>query len=287
MEASDFQQPEQFVAAVKACLDERRFDEAIRLAGLVDDVFPRNPLAQHAAGLAYEQTFLEERATGSVPSLDYYARAEHHYRQALGHAAPELADEHAERLYSCLFVLGSQLGDKDRLEEARRMASAFAQNAPGEALRNRYKRELAVVWTGIARITQDLADWERAEAEWEQAPEGTTDQDVFFGNYYRGLAKRAIGQADGNQDLLSKAAACFREALDLDYSRGLEYLLADCLLQLHDPSFAEVLEMKELVPRLVESNPGDRLLQSLGRRWEKRREILERDGLLPPSQSGE
>jgi tetratricopeptide (TPR) repeat protein len=277
MTASDFATPEELLAFVQERLRDRDLDAAARAVADVPTCFPESPLAHHIEGFVWEQMYLERRALGEPASLDLYEGAEKAYRRALACAGADTRETHLERLFACLFVLGTQLEDSDRLDEALRVARERADAAEG-AVREACLRDCATVATAIARKSQDLADWERARTLFEATDEPTEAREALFYQYYRGLTARALGQANADQQTLRQAVGAFRAARAHGSVPGLDYLLADCLLQLQEPTAAEVLEMKALVPELVASRPGDRLLAILGQRWRARQELLEGEG---------
>ncbi|MBX3730660.1 MAG: hypothetical protein KF858_15900 [Candidatus Sumerlaeia bacterium] len=277
MTASDFATPEELLAFVQERLHDRDLDAAGRAVADVPTCFPDSPLANHIEGFVWEQTYLEQRALGEPASLELYERAEAGYRRALACAGDDTRETHLERLFACLFVLGTQYEDRARLDEALRVASERAASTDG-AVREGCQRDCATVATAIARKSQDLADWDRARASFAATREPAEAREALFYHYYRGLTSRALGQAHADQATLREAVGAFQAARAHGSVPGLDYLLADCLLQLQEPTAAEVLEMKSLVPELVASRPGDKLLGILAQRWHARQELLKGEG---------
>ncbi|MDK2970300.1 MAG: hypothetical protein PWP23_55 [Candidatus Sumerlaeota bacterium] len=278
MKTSDFKTPEELLGFVQVCLEERNLEAAAQAVGDVRTQFAASALALHIAGFVWEQTFLEKRALGEEPGLELYERAESLYREALEHCREDTIDVHLERLFACLFVLGTQREDVGRLREALAVAERRAARETCEGLAA-CRRDQATVATAIARATQDPDDWEKAHQCFERAEEPPEGRDALFFHYYRGITRKALGERANDQALLEDAVRSFQAARRHGSVRGLDYLLADCLVQLQNPAAADVLEMKALLPLVLENaNPADPLVRSLAARWEVRKRILKDEG---------
>lgn len=269
-----FESSEDLARKVQELLDARDFDGALALVKSVDDDFPDDPLAHHLAGLVWERTYIEGSAEGAPPPLTHYEKAEHHYRRAMKLDAANSA-LHAERLYACLFILGTQFGSLARLQEALGLADTMSAELGPEG-NNAYEREAVIVASAIARHTQKGEDWEEASRRFDLvAPPEGGGREAYFFHHYRGLVKRELARSQDRQDFLLEAIESLRAALELHPSRGIEYLLADCLAQLQKPSRRDVLEMMELAAKLEAGSPADVLVRGLAERCRLRARSFE------------
>lgn len=261
--------PDEFVVAMQRRLEDRDFEAAKDLARRAAEWFPDHPAAQHAAGLAWERAAVERAALGHGPAIDHYRAALGHYRRA---ADCEGGDPrlHLERVYACLFVLGSAERSRSLLDEAHALAERLADTPDAEE-RARYLREVAILRTAIARESGEPADWRLAAGLFAQAEEPDPGPEAYFYFFYRGMAERQAGQEAGDEEQLRSAARCLVRALESHATRGVQYLAADCLLQLGDPTGAEITLTRALVDGLQASSPTDPLVEGLARRWELRR----------------
>ena len=275
MGRADFQTPEELVKYVEHLLEQGGIDDALEAVENVDERFPDNALAQHVAGLVHERSYIELNARGESPELGLYERAEHHYRRAL---ALDEQDEllHLERLYACLFVLGTQRNDADRLREAQQTALRLLNTEDGE-VEAIYSRESAIVTAALARATREQDEWDRAEQLFDEAVDPVSGREVFFFYYYRGLTTREIAQRGQDQERFRKAAHYFNKAASQGSSRAIEFLMADCLVQIEEPAKEEQRAAERLVASLMDVNPKDPLIESLHKRWEIRKKLLERN----------
>lgn len=264
----------ELVAVVQQLLNERRFDDAIACIDLVDEGFADDPVAQHLAGLVWERTWMERTAEGLRPPLDHYAFAAERYRRAAELDAPNRA-LHVERLFACVFVLGTQRNDPEMLREALGLADELAAEAEGDA-RQAILREAAVAATGLARATRSAEDWTEAERRHDAVEQPPPGRETFFFHYYRGMAKREAAALRTDEFALREAVAAFRRAREVDTNPALEYLLADCLVQLQEPSEAELDEARDLVAGLASRNAGDKLVRGLSERLALRAKLMGR-----------
>lgn len=273
MDPASIRTSAELVAHVQRLLDERRFDEAIACETVVDERFADDAVAQHLIGLVWERTWLERTAEGLRPPLDHHAFAAERYRRAA-----ELDDAnrllHVERLFACLFVLGTQRSDAGTLREALALADELAAAAEGPA-REAILRESAVAASGLARVTRAADDWLEAERRHDAATEPPPGRETFFFHYYRGMAKREAAAIRSSEQALREAVAAFLRAREADTNAALEYLLADCLLQLQEPSAAEIDLADELVAGLLARSPDDRLAKALAERHAARLRLLD------------
>jgi len=263
----------EFAKEVEALLHNRQVNEAIEKVSVIDEEFPDNPLAMHLAGIVWERTYLELNAQGQNPSLIYYEKAEQYFRKAL-QLDPSNFGLHGERLYACLFVLGTQKDDLDRLRESYHIADVLSQS-PEEMIAQNYKHEKAIIASGIARLTQLKDDWEAADSEFEDLECPDQGRERYFFCYYRALVKRALADILQDQNYLIEAIDSFRKAIAESRIRTIEYLLADCLLLLEKPDPIDQSEMKEYVNSLLERYPHDPLVEKLGQRYHMRLKLLE------------
>ncbi|MCB2157030.1 hypothetical protein KQI84_19295 [bacterium] len=268
-----FQTPEELVKFIETRLERGELDAAIESVADVDSRFPDSALAHHVAGLVHERAYIEWNARGETPELSLYEEAERQYRIAL---ELEEHDEflHLERLYACLFVLGTQHNDADRLREAQAAALRLLDTEDRE-IEAIYSRESAIVTAALARTANDPAEWDRAEQLFNEAIEPVSGREVFFFYYYRGLTTRELAQREQDQERFRKAAGYFRQAGAQGTNRALEFLMADCLVQLEEPTKEEQQGAENLVGVLMDINPADPLIESLHKRWEIRKKLLE------------
>ena len=253
-------------------LENRELEKALKVVGIVDEKFPREPIALHLAGIVWERAFLEYAALGKNPSLIYYEKAAQYFERALQLDAEQFA-LHAERLYTCLFVLGTQKSDLNRLRRSEQLALELVQTTD-ELLAENYRQELAIIKSGIARITQELPDWEHAGEAFDAIECPESGREKYFHCYYKGIVKRSLAEFHQDQQYLLEAIAAFRSALGEARLRSVLYLLADCLVQLEKPDAIDRSEMREYIPELVRNSPQDTLVQSLEARWHLRLKLL-------------
>ncbi|MBI5155164.1 hypothetical protein HZA57_08000 [Candidatus Poribacteria bacterium] len=271
MRPAAFASLEEFALYLQERFGEGDLAAALDAASRAEELFPGDAEALHLAGLARERCFLELQARGEGGYLELYRQAEHCYRRAIELDPGEWA-MHAERLYGCLFVLGSQSGLAELLREAREIAGNLASEA-GE-LGSRFRNEVPIVSSAIARVTQDAGDWHAAAHEFDAAPAPEGDREACFYHQYRGIALREIAQRQPSDESFRRAIASLEKASLLQDSRGLCYMLADCLVQLADPTGNEVAAMNRLVGELRDSGATDPLVDSLVKRWELRKKLL-------------
>ncbi len=124
------------------------------------------------------------------------------------HCDPDQSDAHAERLFACLFVLGTQRADRDRLLEGLELGLRLRDGAEGET-RLIIQRETAVIASARARLTDDPADWQLAETLFDDSDEPLITREQFFFYFYRGLVKRALASSDPTRPRLFEAVASF------------------------------------------------------------------------------
>lgn len=260
----------------QAHLEAREFEQALEVVSLVEEKFMNDPIALHLAGVVWERAFLEFNAMGKSPSLVYYEKAAQYFERALK-LDPEKFPFHAERLYTCLFVLGTQKNDLVRLKQSETLAEKLSESAD-ELLAENYRHELAIIKSGIARITQEIPDWEGADRAFESLECPETGREKYFFCYYKGIVKRSLAEFHQDQQFLLEAIASFRVALAELRLRSVMYLLADCLVQLEKPDSIDLSEMKEYIPELVKKSPDDAVIKTLQDRWRVRLKLL---GLNP------
>lgn len=268
-----FQTPEEYVAAVEQSIAAPDLDLAIRIAREGAEYFPTNPLALHAAGLAHERAAIDQSASTGAPPGDDIDNAAEYYAAALDHACSEGTDMHRERLFSCLFIAAARDDNPDTMGEALFHARILA-DAPDPALAARYARELAVASSAIARMTGKDDDWRAAALAFQDAPEPEDERELAFFHLYRGLATKRVGELDQSDDALRSAAMSFTRSLKLDPKPSLEYLLADCLVQVQAPSPDEREAAGKLVEHLRAGSAGDPLVRGLAERWRLRQQLL-------------
>jgi tetratricopeptide (TPR) repeat protein len=264
-----FETTEDLVRTVQGYLNHQQFDEAQEAITVVESDFAHDPLALHLAGLVWERTYLEQSAQGIHPDLELYERAEGYYRRAVD-ADPENAEVHGERLFACLFVIGTQRNDPGRMHEGLEIAMKLRDATDDPELAGIYERESAILATGLARLSQDPKDWDLADSLFGKAPEPSAERELYFFHLYRGMVKREVAQRTGDPGALDEAVRSFRRSWSIDTSRGLQYLLADCLLQLDEPGPADLRDAGELVMALTQDSEDDLLLQGLRRRYDIR-----------------
>ncbi|MGF1572431.1 MAG: tetratricopeptide repeat protein [Sumerlaeia bacterium] len=260
----------------QAHLEARELDLAIEVVSIVEEKFMDDPIALHLAGVVWERAFLEFNAMGKSPSLVYYEKAAQYFERALK-LDPEKFPFHAERLYTCLFVLGTQKNDLNRLKQSQALAEKLSDSAD-ELLAANYQHELAIIKSGIARITQEIPDWEAADEAFEKLDCPDSGREKYFFCYYKGIVKRSLAEFHQDQQFLLEAIAAFRVALAELRLRSVMFLLADCLLQLEQPDAIDLSEMQEYIPELIQKSPEDPVIQTLFQRWEVRLKLL---GLNP------
>lgn len=243
-------------------------DEAVAAVAHVEEDFCDDALARHLAGLVWERVFLEAQARGEAGSLELYENAERHYRAAM-HCDPDQSDAHAERLFACLFVLGTQRADRERLLEGVELGLRLRDGAEGET-RTILQRETAVIASARARLTDDPADWQLAEALFDDAEEPLISREQFFFYFYRGLVKRALAAREPDTPRLFQALASFRAAGSVAQSRLVDFHLADCLLQLESPNDSERADLQRAVADLTRATPDSPDVSVLKRRYEAR-----------------
>ncbi len=269
--------PEQLVAVLQKLLEQRRFDTATDLVRDVNERFPESPVAHHAAGLAWERTWIESRAEGGNPPLSHYEKAEAHYRRAMDLDSKNRL-MHGERLFACVFVMGTQGSDTNRLREAVKLADKLGAELP-ETKRESLQRDAATAASALARVTRSEEDWADVAQRFDELriPEDG-GREAYFHHHYHGMARRELARLHDSQSLLQEAIDSFRQALALSNAPALEYLLADCLLQLQNPVEAELNEARELVAGLREKNPKDPLVEGVTRRLALRTQMQEKGG---------
>ena len=210
MKVPVFNTAEELVAFVQQLLQERKMEEAAACVENVDEKFTENAIAQHLAGLVHERTYLEEAARGQSPPLDLYSRAERHYRKAF-EVDPANAGVHGPRLYTALFVLGTQTADVKRLDDARRLAGHLKESTDPQ-VKDIYSREEAIATTALARATGEEEDWRAAEKLFDQLKAPESGREAFFFHFYRGMTKRERGQSQTDEQALREAIRSFRHA---------------------------------------------------------------------------
>jgi tetratricopeptide (TPR) repeat protein len=267
--STPFESTEALVQAVQGYLNQQQLAEAQEAIACVDEDFADDPLALHLAGLVWERTYLEMAARGERPGLELYERAESYYRRAMA-ADPDNAEIHCERLFACLFVLGTQRNDPNRMQEGLELAMSLAQQSEDPELSAIFDREAAILATGLARLSQEPADWDLANALFDKAVEPAAEREIYFFHLYRGMVKREAAQRTGDGEALNQAIASFRRSWGIESTRGLQYLLADALLQLDDPGPSDLRDAGELVTALTRDAEDDVLVQALKRRYELR-----------------
>ncbi len=273
MADTPFSSAEELAHYVQTMLGMREFDKAISAIQNVDSEFPDDPIVQHLAGLVWERTYLERNAEDKAPGLDLYESAERHYRRAL-ELDPDQRPLHGERLFTCLFVLGTQNNDQPRLEEALALALELAQN-DDPTLAETYKREAAIVLTAIARISQDPKDWDRANEQFDSIAEPESDREAYFFLFYRGMVKRAVAHRLADQQAFADAVSSLGKARRVQSNRGLDYLLADCLVEIKNPSQHQIDLLQECLGELQSGNPDDKFVETLLKRWQLRQQLLD------------
>lgn len=267
----EFATAEELVAYVEGCLGEGDHDAAQKAVSLVGEQHPDSPLAQHLAGLVWERAYLDQNAAGQKPPLELYRKAEHHYRRAC-ELDPDTPGMHMVRLQTCLFVLGTQWRDVERLREATGLALQIRDFMEGTESAF-FGRQAAVCAGALANITHEQEDYDRAEEYFDDAEMPQDDREDYFFHHFRGMLKRMIGQREQDPARLRQAIESFVRARATTGSvRGMEYLLADCLVQLDDPDAEEVRLMDETVRGLT--GVDDRLVASLRERWRLRHKLL-------------
>lgn len=269
--------PAELVAAIARLLEDGAMAEAVDLADEAAAEHPASAIVQHAAGLAHERRFLERQASGEPADLRDIEDAAEAYRRAAD-AEPE-AFEHQERLFACLFILATQREDLALLGEVEDLADTLQNSDAPEARRDAFSREAAIAGAARARITQQEADWKRAEHLFLLAADPPDGREAFFFHYYEGIVLHRLGTMLADPGRLRRAARAFHFTV-LDQPRpALKFLLADCLLQLPDPSDAEKDAAKALAQDLGVDQaapgdpPADPLLASLAERWSVYRKI--------------
>lgn len=273
MEFESLDTPEALTKHVETLLQERKIDDAVAAVSIVEEKFPDSAVALHLAGVVFERAYLELNAEGQSPSLVYYEKAEQYFRKAL-ELDPEHMLMHSERLYTCLFVVGTQKGDLAKLQESYEIANVLSQSDE-ELIAENYKHEKAIIRSGIARITGDVKDWLKAEEEFEELECPNSGREKYFFCYYKGMVKRTLSDLHEDQGLLIEAIHAFRGAMAESRIRTVEYLLADCLIQLEQPDPVDQSEMKEYVLSLTNRFPNDPLITKLFERWQVRLRLLE------------
>lgn len=265
-----FATSEELLAEVQRLVAANDLDEAMAAVAGVEDQFPDDPLARHLAGLVWERVFLEAQARGEAGSLDLYENAERHYRAAMGWDGDN-SEAHAERLFACLFVLGTQRADRERLLEGLELGLRLRDGAEGET-QAILQRETAVIASARARLTDDPADWQLADTLFGQAEEPLITREQFFFYFYRGLVKRALAADDAaNRDAnLAAAIASLRAAGSVAQSRLVDYHLADCLLQVDSLNDSERADLARAVADLTRATPDSPDVAALKRRYEAR-----------------
>ena len=263
-----FATSQELLAEVQRLVAANDLDEALAAVAYVEEDFCDDPRARHLAGLVWERVFLEAQARGEVGSLDLYENAERHYRAAM-HCDPDQSDAHAERLFACLFVLGTQRADRDRLLEGLELGLRLRDGAEGET-RLIIQRETAVIASARARLTDDPADWQLAETLFDDSDEPLITREQFFFYFYRGLVKRALASSDPTRPRLFEAVASFRAAGSVARSRLVDFHLADCLLQNDSLNDSERADLDRAVADLTRATPDSPDVAAVRRRYEAR-----------------
>lgn len=260
-------------------LEAREFEQALEVVSIVEEKFMEDPIALHLAGVVWERAFLEFNAMGKAPSLVYYEKAAQYFERALK-LDPEKFPFHAERLYTCLFVLGTQKNDLNRLKQSEKLAEQLSQSED-EPIADNYRQELAIIKSGIARITQEIPDWEAADEAFEALECPESGREKYFFCYYKGIVKRSLADYHQDHHFLLEAIAAFRVALAELRIRSVLYLLADCLVQLERPDEIDLSEMREYIGELLRKSPEDPFVKTLQQRWQIRLKLL---GLKPETE---
>lgn len=265
-----FATSEELLAEVQRLVAANELDEALAAVAHVEEDFCDDPLARHLAGLVWERVFLEAQARGEVGSLDLYENAEHHYRAAL-RCDPDNSETHAERLFACLFVLGTQRGDRERLLEGLELGLRLRDGAEGDT-RAILQRETAVIASAHARLTDEPADWQLADTLFGDCEEPPLTREQFFFHFYRGLVKRALAGLEPTHraEQLALAVASFRAAGSVARSRLVDYHLADTLLLAEDLNDSERADLARAVADLTRTAPESPDVTGLQRRYEAR-----------------
>ncbi|MEQ8819105.1 MAG: hypothetical protein RLY93_02595 [Sumerlaeia bacterium] len=274
--SAEFPSPEAAVDVMGRLLDEGKAQEALAFVDPIAAQFPDSPVAQHLCGLVCERTYIELTALGKAADFNLYRQAEHFYRRAAALETDEGAQNvHRERLYAAVFVIGTQQSDPERLREAYDLALELADTSEEVTIREKYGREAAIVATAMARVSRQDADWRRAERLFSESKAPFDERETYFFHYYQGLVARELGQRLEDEARLASAADRFRRASSIQTSRGVDYLLADCLIQLSSPNPEDLSDMDRIVAELMAANPDDPLVASLKKRYELRKRLLE------------
>lgn len=283
MKASDFGSVEELVGAVEACVDAEDFDGALRCISGVEETFPDDALAHHAAGLVHERRFFLRKARGGHPTLEWCERAAECYRRA--RRLDPSAALHAERLYAVLFVLGTQTQGAKGLPyllEAHDLAVCLVEEAESASTRNQWRIEVAVVSTAIARLGEDREPWVTADRLFEACEEPEGGREAFFFHFYRGLARRNVlsfeaGKKGSGIDpaRVRVAVRSLSFAIEEAKSTALAFLLADSLLMLDDLDESERARLEELMEYIEREASNDALIRTIKKRYQARRQLLD------------